>query len=91
MSNIDKQEVSKSGDGDKRVSKIATEDWKDDATNDDDVKENGAATFVLEQEGFIEILAAESLREASKEDDEVDNCDTLWEEDIELATVGDNV
>ena len=29
--------------------------------------------------------------EASKEDYEVDNCDTLWDEDIEPATVGDNV
>ena len=28
--------------------------------------------------------------EASNEDDEVDNCDTLWDEDIEPATVGDN-
>ena len=37
MSNIDKQEVSKSYDGERRVSKIATKDWEDDATNDDDV------------------------------------------------------
>ena len=38
MSNIDKQEVTKSGDGVRGVSKIATKVSEDDATNDDDVK-----------------------------------------------------
>ena len=75
------------------MSKSAAKDWKDDATNDDDVKKDGAATFVWLLEGFEgrssqqERLKARHLQWMMK----VDNCDALWEEVIELAIVGDNV
>ena len=76
------------------MSKSAAKDGKDDATNDDDVKKDGAATFVWLWEGFVgrssqqERLKARHLQWMMK----VDNCDALWEEVIELATtVGDNV
>ena len=57
---------------------------EDDATNDD-VKRRMKPQL---SSGIRKVLW---VGEASKEDDEVDNCDTLWDEDIEPATVGDNV
>ena len=63
------------------MSKSAAKDWKDDATNDDDVKKDGAATFVWLWEGFVgrssqqERLKGRHLQWMMK----VDNCDALWE------------